>query len=259
LLIEDFKVELGRLDPDNPVRRSSAAEKSPRRTALGLAKDYFDEALKKLETSLALRGLVAPNKILIAEPLSLADSDKATEAWLSNYRRSIRKILQGRFAEIDFLPEPFAVYQYYRYGCRHPIVAEKRKHIALVLDFGGGTFDVSVVESTKAGEISQSGINARPLAARSIAVGGFYINRILASDLLHEAFERRQNKSDLTKALSFYNELKNADDEYLSRLLTTATGATAPQFKRKRRAFARRFVSMDARPSRRRASRGSSG
>ena len=119
LLIEDFKVELGKVDPDNPVRRSTAAEKSPRRTALGLAKDYFEEALKKLETSLALQGLVPPKKILIAEPLSLADSDKANEAWLSNYRRSIRKVLQGRFAEIDFLPEPFAVYQYYRYGCRH--------------------------------------------------------------------------------------------------------------------------------------------
>lgn len=45
LLIEDFKVELGKIDPDNPVRRSTAADKSPRRTALGLAKDFFDEAL----------------------------------------------------------------------------------------------------------------------------------------------------------------------------------------------------------------------
>jgi hypothetical protein len=34
LLIEDFKVELGKLDPDNPTRRSTAADKSPRRTAL---------------------------------------------------------------------------------------------------------------------------------------------------------------------------------------------------------------------------------
>jgi molecular chaperone DnaK (HSP70) len=217
LLIEDFKVELGRIDPDNPVKRSSFADSSPRRTALGLAKDYFDEALKKLATSLAFQGLVAPTKILIAEPLSLAGSDKATEAWLSNYRRSIRKVLSGRFKEIDFLPEPFAVYQYYRYGCRHPIVAEKRKHIALVLDFGGGTFDVSVVESAKSGEISQSGVNARPLAARSIAVGGFYINRVIANDLLHEALEKKSNKSDLTKALAFYNDAKNADDEYLSR------------------------------------------
>jgi hypothetical protein len=217
LLIEDFKVELGRIDPDNPVRRSSSADKSPRRTALGLAKDYFEEALRKLDTSLALQGLVAPNKILIAEPLSLADSDKATEAWLSNYRRSIRKVLLGRFAEIDFLPEPFAVYQYYRYGCRHPIVAEKRKHVALVLDFGGGTFDISVVESTKTGEISQTGVNARPLSARSIPVGGFFINRILASDLLHEAYEKKSNRSDLNKALSFYNDNKNADDDNLSR------------------------------------------
>lgn len=218
LLIEDFKIELGKLDPDNPVKRSNSADRSPRRTALGLAKDYFDEALKKLNTSLSLQGLAAPKKILIAEPLSLADNDKATEAWLSNYRRSIRKLLQGRFAEVDFLPEPFAVYQYYRYGCRHPIVAEKRKHVALVLDFGGGTFDVSVVESTKAGEVSQSGVNSRPLAARSIPVGGFYVNRLLASDLLYEAFEKKQNRSDISRALAFYNDAKNADDEYLSRL-----------------------------------------
>lgn len=217
LLIEDFKVELGRIDPDNPTRRSSSADKSPRRTALGLAKDYFDEALSKLDTSLALQGLTTPGKVLIAEPLSLADSDKATEAWLSNYRRSIRKILQGRFAEIDFMPEPFAVYQYYRYGCRHPIVAEKRKHVALVLDFGGGTFDVSVVESTKSGEISQSGTNARPLAARSIPIGGFYINRVIASELLLEAYEKKNNKSDITRAISFCNDNKNANDDYLSR------------------------------------------
>lgn len=218
LLIEDFKVELGRIDPDNPVRRSSLTENSPRRTALGLAKDFFEEAIRKLQISLAIQGRVPPSRILIAEPLSLAGSDKATDAWLSNYRRSIRKILQDKFSEIDFLPEPFAVYQYYRYGCRHPIVAEKRKHVALVLDFGGGTFDVSVVASAKTGEISQSGVNARPLAARSIAVGGFYINRLLATELLYDAFENKRNKSDLTKAISFYNEHKNADDEYISNL-----------------------------------------
>jgi hypothetical protein len=36
--------------------------------------------------------------------------------------------------------------------------------------------------------------------------------------MLYEAFEKRQNKSDLTRALSFYNENKNADDDYLARL-----------------------------------------
>ena len=215
-LIEDFKVELGKIDPDNPTKRSASADKSPRRTALGLAKDFFEETLKKVERALALQGLERPTKILIAEPLSLADSDKATEAWLSNYRRAIRKVLQSRFTELDFLPEPFAVYQYYRYGCRHPVVAERRKNVALVLDFGGGTFDVSVVESTKAGDISQTGTNARPLAARSIPVGGFYINRIIASDLLYSALANKNHKADLSKALTLYSDIKNADDEHLS-------------------------------------------
>jgi len=55
-------------------------------------------------------------------------------------RNSLRRILTGKFALVDFMPEPFAVFQYYRYGVRHPLVAEKRKHIALVVGFGGGTF-----------------------------------------------------------------------------------------------------------------------
>ena len=32
---------------------------------------------------------------------------------------------------------------------RHPLVAEQRKHVALVLGFGAGAFDVSVVETTE--------------------------------------------------------------------------------------------------------------
>jgi hypothetical protein len=55
LLIEDFKIELGRIDPDNPSRRSSSTvERSPRKTVWGLAKDFFDEVLNKFDTSLVL-------------------------------------------------------------------------------------------------------------------------------------------------------------------------------------------------------------
>jgi molecular chaperone DnaK (HSP70) len=41
------------------------------------------------------------------------------------------------------MPEPFAVFQYYRYGVKHPLVAQRTKHIALVFDFGGGTYKVT--------------------------------------------------------------------------------------------------------------------
>jgi hypothetical protein len=174
LLVEDFKLELGTTDPDGPVRRSSVTENTPRQTPVGLAKDFFEETLRKINAWLEVQGLALPSRILIAEPLSLGGTDVATEAWLAHYRKSIRKALHGKFKELDFMPEPFAVFQYYRYGLRHPLVSDQRKHVALVLDFGGGTFDVSVVETTKTGEISGGGVNSRPLGAKSIQVGGFY-------------------------------------------------------------------------------------
>ncbi|MBZ9797764.1 Hsp70 family protein [Mesorhizobium sp. ES1-4] len=212
LLIEDFKIELGNNDPDRLVSRSSLTN-VPRRTPVGLAKDFFDETLKKINGWLASQGLPVPTRILIAEPLSLGGSELADESWLSHYRKSIKKALYGKFEEIDFMPEPFAVFQYYRYGLRHPAVAEQRKHVALVLDFGGGTFDVSVVETTKAGDISGGGVNSRPLGATSIQVGGFFINRILAEDLLFSVIGPRVEKSKVRKALTFFYEHKNADEE----------------------------------------------
>ncbi|RWI04388.1 molecular chaperone [Mesorhizobium sp.] len=212
LLIEDFKIELGNNDPDRLVSRSSLSN-AARRTPVGLAKDFFEEALRKINGWLASQGLAVPTRILIAEPLSLGGSELAAESWLAHYRKSIKKALYGKFEEIDFMPEPFAVFQYYRYGLRHPSVAEQRKHVALVLDFGGGTFDVSVVETTKAGDISGGGVNSRPLGATSIQVGGFYINRILAEELLFSVLGPRIEKAQVRKSLTFFYQNKNADEE----------------------------------------------
>jgi hypothetical protein len=142
VLVEDFKLQLGDVDPESAAGRTRFPATTTRRTPVGLAKDFFDETLKKINNWLQVQGLSLPTKILIAEPLSLGSGRPADEAWLANYRKSIRRALMGRFKEIDFMPEPFAVFQYYRYGAQHPLVAEQRKHVALVLDFGGGTFDV---------------------------------------------------------------------------------------------------------------------
>ena len=178
------------------VRKSASADRSPRRASVCLAKDFFEQTLRKVEDGLRMHGLAIPTRILIAEPLSLGGNELASEAWLANYRRSIRRALPSRF-EVDFMPEPFAVFQYYRYGLRHPGVAEQRKYTALVLEFGGGTFDASVIETTKHGDIiSQSGVNARPLSAKSIHVGGFYINRLIAEDALFSVLDIRLLESD---------------------------------------------------------------
>lgn len=210
-LLEDFKVDLGKHDPDAVAKRSAKTPHTPRLTVAGITQDFLKELLAKVNNWLELNGRPLPKNILIAEPLALAGTDMAEENWLPYYRKAIRKVLHGKFEQIEFLPEPFAVFQYYRYGLRHPIIAESRKHVALVLDFGGGTFDISVVETTKSGELSGSGTNSKPLSAKSVQVGGYYINRVLAADLLMKAVDK-DRRSDVRKSIERASTVKTPDD-----------------------------------------------
>lgn len=211
-LREDFKIQIGN---DDPVK---LAQLKGGRSTLGIAKDFMDAVVAQALATIHRQGYEAPSRILVAEPLSLVGgSDRIThDDWLKNYRGSIRRILAGKFAEIDFMPEPFAVFQYYRYGVKHPLVAQRTKHIALVFDFGGGTFDASIIETTIAGDISQSGRNSKPLAARSVPVGGFVINNAIARELLFRGLERSVDRSAVTRALEAFPQLKNADEESLA-------------------------------------------
>ncbi len=135
--------------------------------------------------------------------------------WLSNYRKSITRALHGVFDEIDFLPEPFAVFQYYRYGVRHALVAQKRKHVALILDFGGGSFDASIIESTKAGDIAEGGRISRPLAASSEPVGGFYLDQKIAESLISTVLTKGIDRVRLRQAWSDFDNYRNYSDEQL--------------------------------------------
>ena len=208
-LRDNFKIELGKKDPSTLAARHTSLNAGVSRSPIGIAKDFCERALLKLNKELESHGQLFPKRILIAEPLSLSGHETASDSWLSNYRASLRRILHGKFEEIDFMPEPFAVFQYYRYGIRHPLIAEKHKHVALVMDFGGGTFDVSVIETTTDGDISQGGRNSRPLSASSIPVGGFFVNKIIAADLLFEAADRKASKNAIRNAINKYDELKN--------------------------------------------------
>ncbi|MET1045386.1 MAG: hypothetical protein ABWX70_01575, partial [Hyphomicrobium sp.] len=215
-LREDFKVEIGSAAPIKLAQQPGAGATLGRST-LGIAKDFIDSVVTRALETIERQGFEKPSRILVAEPLSLSHERLASEDWLRNYRGSIRRILHGKFAQIDFMPEPFAVFQYYRYGVKHPLVAQKTKHVALVFDFGGGTFDASVIETTAAGDISGSGRNSRPLAAKSVPVGGFFINRMIAEMLLNQALDKSVDKTAVRRALEAFPDLKNADDETLSK------------------------------------------
>lgn len=215
-LREDFKVEIGNEDPLKLAQRTGTGGNAAGRSILGIAKDFTDRVVSLALEKIAQEGSAKPTKILVAEPLALGGASVSHENWLQNYRQSMRRILSGKFDEIDFMPEPFAVFQYYRYGVRHALVAQKEQNVALVIDFGGGTFDTCVIETTKGGDISKTGRNAKPLAARSLPIGGFAINRLIADDLLMRVVEKGPDRTLLRAALKEYQRLKNLDEADLS-------------------------------------------
>lgn len=217
-VIGNFKVELGRQTREQLKTKKTTVSKGNSRTVMGVAKDFLTSLCEQISTDIEKYGQPLPKKVLVAEPISIEEEGKVSGQWLSNYRYAVKSALYGKFEEIDFLPEPFAVFQYYRYGLRHPLISEQARHVALVLDFGGGTFDVSIIETTKAGDISQSGKASRPLAAKSIPVGGFFINQKIAENLLFTAIPDKKLKTaarSVLKDIGDFSSLATIDSDLL--------------------------------------------
>lgn len=229
-LIEDFKVDLGNIEAATGKslgnKREFTTPSGDRKSALGVASDFFREVLKSVNTWLDFHDIREGTSVLLAEPLSIHNKPE----WLANYRKNITRILDRRMSgadfdhinleRIDFLPEPFAVFQHYRYGYRHPLLMQRTKQNALVIDFGGGTFDVCIIETTKEGDISQTGKNSKPLAASSAAAGGYTFNRAIVEHLYRGAIAR-SNSGKLNKAMDLYRDwrkgkqdLHTTSDEY---------------------------------------------
>ncbi|WP_093155511.1 hypothetical protein [Aliiruegeria lutimaris] len=212
----NFKVELGRQTRQQASMRQQQVSSSHKRSVLGMSKDFIEGLLIDVEAYVDRQGGSRPSHVLIAEPLSIEEEGKASGQWLSNYRSALQTILGHKFENVGFMPEPFAVFQYYRYGFRHPLLTAGRKHVALVLDFGGGTFDVSVIETTVEGDISLSGKNSKPLSAKSIPIGGFFINRMIAEDLLFNSIEDKwvkKNSRKLLGAIDSFQSLTETDEQ----------------------------------------------
>lgn len=210
---ENFKVELGRLTRAQAQTALQNVSNRHRRSVVGMTMDFLSAVLEESKAQVEASGNEFPKKILVAEPLSLEEEGAVSGQWLSNYRSNLRTALGSHFEDVDFLPEPFAVFQYYRYGLRHPLLAEGQKHVALVLDFGGGTLDISVIETTADGDISHGGKNSRPLSAKSIPAAGFYINQRLAEDILFSAMQSKEDKSTARKFISKVKSFQGLSDE----------------------------------------------
>ena len=210
----EFKIDLGDVTPGVVSGRQRFETGSGLKSAYEISNDFVTGILSVVENELDLISEDTPKiaaKIMVAEPLSF-QVENHSKNWLANYRSNFRRIL-SRYEEVDFLPEPFAVYQYYRYGLRVPRLLDQTKQIALIIDFGGGTFDTCVIESTNLGDISIKGKHSKPLAAKSIPVGGFFVNRRLALYVC----KRDADRADKNKIDHYYKQYERVIRGDLSR------------------------------------------
>ena len=126
-----------------------------------------------------------PDQLIVGEP-AMRDP-----GWGERFRNHVRQIFSDLgLPAPQFLAEPFAVFQYYR----HVIGAIPKVDVPqtiLVIDFGGGTFDVCVVRTTKTGDLARGGSTARPLGIQSKMIAGRDIDQALLKKVVEYA--ERQN------------------------------------------------------------------
>jgi hypothetical protein len=115
---EDFKIDLGRYAPRTKGKRQYVTAAGDK-TAMQLADDFLYELQKVARQWLLAHGIKECKKIVVAEPLSM-HTEEVSPKWLPNYRSTIRQLLEHKRVlssegvAVRFIPEPFAVFQYYR-------------------------------------------------------------------------------------------------------------------------------------------------
>jgi len=205
----NFKMDIGKYDPQNFSKDYKNYQTADGKfvSSIRLAELFFNQILDKSNEFIEKNSFPKTKSIMIAEPLSLINNKEINEQWLSLYRKNIKNYFAKKgFENINFLPEPFAVFQYYKYCKKFSALNVKDQIVALVVDFGGGTFDTCIIETTQSGDIKKGGKNSKPLGASSINVGGSNIDIEILNYLLDK--ENDYDKIELKRAKRAFRKVQ---------------------------------------------------
>jgi energy-coupling factor transporter ATP-binding protein EcfA2 len=130
------------------------------------------------------------------------------------YQNTVRKAAkEAGLGAVSFFREPDAAFEYFRL-LRREVPAQGKALNFLVLDFGGGTCNVSVVSTTRQGGLWQRYI-AAPVAAEAPSAGGLYIDQELLTQALVAAGIKQHTAGRQTADRKAY-------EEWLERHMTEA-------------------------------------
>ena len=154
----NFKVEVGYYDRNNFTKDYQTIKTADNKyiSAMKLVELFFNQVLPQTTSYIESNSFSKCKNLMIAEPLSILQKEDIDNRWLANYRRNLKGYfsLKG-YENISFLPEPFAVFQYYKYCKKFAPLTSGEQIVALVIDFGGGTFDTCIIETSKEGDIRE--------------------------------------------------------------------------------------------------------
>ncbi|MCY3820912.1 MAG: hypothetical protein OXH52_16385 [Gammaproteobacteria bacterium] len=119
-----------------------------------------------------------PQTILGIPPTASEDQVR----WQQNYKRKIERVFeQLGYPKPRFWPEPFAVFQY------HMNLGEIRdvgsRQNVLIVDIGGGTTNVCLIQTTQHGRLARGGVNHVPHGVKSTEVRGTTLDAGIAEEL----------------------------------------------------------------------------
>ena len=102
--------------------------------------------------------------------------------WRQNYKRRIERVFeQLGYPKPRFWPEPFAVFQYHLNLVEIHDVGTRQN--VLILDVGGATTNVCLIQTTQHGRLARGGVNHVPHGVKSTEVGGATFDASIANRL----------------------------------------------------------------------------
>ncbi|WP_428672776.1 Fic family protein [Reyranella sp.] len=204
-LVTNWKLLLGKTDLEvmterrNNDRLNRALERA---TLDKISYHYFEHILKRIMASGRFESVP---EFVIGIPSAAA----RTGASRTRYRRAIEKtFLQLNAPKPRFFLEPFAVFQYHLFN--EDIKDTGQPQNVLVVDIGGGTTNVCVIQTSHHGRLARGGENHKPHGVQTFDIGGsdidtMILNRVVRSTRIRDTkapLLARKAKESISKVLN---------------------------------------------------------
>ena len=180
LKLGNWKMLLGKSDAElktEMATNSDLAKLLSKTTLFEVASNYFKTMLQ--QTLGNEPEILEKPQTIIGIPPSGSDDQLR---WRRNYKRRIERIFEALgYPKPRFWPEPFAVFQYHLNLVEIRDVGTRQN--VLIIDIGGGTTNVCLIQTTHHGRLARGGKNHVPHGVKSTEVGGVTLDACIAEEL----------------------------------------------------------------------------